>query len=303
MPQVKGLFHRASIESGPTLRLTPKDAATETTRRVLAALGLSERQARELVTMPAERLRDVQEKLSGTSPMVFGPVVDGAVLPAHPYDPVAPSISAHVPLVVGTNKDERIMFLQRGDLAAFSLDEAALRARLKERFGDKADRVLEVHRRERPGASPADLFVAITTGQWMWHNAIVLAERKAALRAAPVYMYQFAYESEVPVAPGVAYPTKAAHAMEIAFKFNHPETSPEAGRRPERYQAARNMSAAWAAFARTGDPSHPGIPAWPAYDAARRATMVLDAECRVVDDPHREERLLWQELGGGFPRG
>lgn len=303
MPQAKGLFHRASIESGPTLRLTPKDAATETTRRVLAALGLSEGRARELVTMPAERLRDVQEKLSGTSPMVFGPVVDGAVLPAHPYDPVAPSISAHVPLVVGTNKDESIMFLQRGDLAAFSLDEAALRARLLERFGDKADRVLEVHRRERPGASPADLFVAITTGQWMWHNAIVLAERKAALQAAPVFMYQFAYESEVPVAPGVAYPTKAAHAMEIAFKFNHPETSPEAGRRPERFQAARNMSAAWAAFARNGNPSHPGIPAWPAYDTARRATMLLDAECRVVDDPHREERLLWQEIGGGFPRG
>lgn len=94
-----------------------------------------------------------------------------------------------------------------------------------------------------------------------------------------------------------------AHAMEIAFKFNHPETSPEAGRWPERFQAARNMSAAWAALARTGHPGHPGIPAWPAYDTERRATMVLDAECRVVDDPHRAERRLWQEVGGGFPRG
>jgi para-nitrobenzyl esterase len=303
MPQAKGLFQRASIESGATLRLTPKDAATETTQRVLAALGLTASRARDLVTMPVQTLRDVQDKLSGTNPMRVGPVVDGTVLPAHPYDPVAPAISADVPLIVGTNKDESIMFLQRGDLAAFSLDDATLRARLKERYGDQADRVLEVHRRGRPSASPTDLFVAITTGQWMWHNAIVLAERKTALKAAPVYMYQFAYESEVPVAPGVAYPTKAAHAMEIAFKFDHPETSPEAGRRPERFQAARNMSAAWAAFARTGNPGHAGIPGWPAYDTGRRATMVLDAECRVVDDPHREERLLWQELGGGFPRG
>jgi para-nitrobenzyl esterase len=110
-------------------------------------------------------------------------------------------------------------------------------------------------------------------------------------------MYQFAYESEVPVAPSVPYPMKASHAMEIAFKFDHPETSPDAGSRPERFQAARNMSAAWAAFARTGNPSHAGIPPWPAYDADRRATMILDAECRVVDDPHREERLLWDELG------
>jgi len=57
------------------------------------------------------------------------------------------------------------------------------------------------------------------------------------------------------------------------------------------------MSAAWAAFARTGNPSHPGIPAWPPYDATRRATMILDAKCRVVDDPHRAERILWDEIG------
>jgi para-nitrobenzyl esterase len=298
MPGAKGLFHRASVESGPTLRLTPRETATETARKVLAALGLSEKQARELVHVPGERLRTVQDQLTGPNPMLFGPVVDGRIIPSHPYDPVAPTISAGVPMIVGTNKHESIMFLQRGDLPAFSLDETKLRERLRARFGESADHVLEVHRRGRPGASPTDLFIAITTGQWMWHNAIVMAERKAKLQAAPVYMYLFAYESEVPVAPGVDYPEKAAHAMEIAFKFNHPETSPSAGRRPERFQAARNMSAAWAAFARTGNPSHPGIPEWPAYDATRRATMILDAECRVAFDLFREERLLWDSLTG-----
>ncbi len=299
MPRAHGLFHRASIESGPVLRLTPRDEATETTRKVLAALGLGDEQARDLVKVPAERLRTVQQEMSGTDPMRFGPVVDGHHIPTHPYDPVAPALSASVPLIVGTNKHESIMFLQRGDLAAFSLDEASLRERLKARFKDAAERVLDVYRRGRPGASPTDLFVAITTGQWMWHDAIVLAERKAALKAAPVFMYQFAYESEVPVAPGVPYPTRAAHAMEIAFKFDHPETNPEAGRRPERFKAARNMSTAWAAFARTGNPSHAEAPAWPPYDTERRATMILDAECRVVDDPHREERRLWDELRAG----
>src|SRR6185295_5822220 len=159
----------------------------------------------------------------------------------------APAISRSVPMIVGTNKDESIFFLQRGDLAAFSLDESRLRERLGALMKENADRVLEVYRRGRPGASPADLFVAITTGGW-WHNALVLAEHKAALGAAPVFLYQFAYESEVPVAPGVDYSQKAAHAMEMAFKFNHPETSAQAGRRPERFSAARNMSAAWAAF-------------------------------------------------------
>ncbi len=296
MPRASGLFQRASIESGAILRFTERDKATDTTNRVLALLGLTSKQARELVKLPAAKLSAIQEQLSGGNPMVFGPVVDGQIIPAHPYDPVAPAISAKVPLIVGTNKDEYIMFLQRGDLAAFSLDDASLRERLKARFGDKGERILEVYRRGRPGASPTDLFVAITTAQWMWHNAILLAERKAAQNAGPVFMYEFAYESEVPVAPGIAYPMKAAHAMEIAFKFDHPETSPEAGRRAERFKAAHNMSAAWAAFARSGNPSHADIPAWPPYDTQRRATMVLNAECRVVDDPHAEERLLWQEL-------
>jgi para-nitrobenzyl esterase len=296
MPGVKGLFHRASIESGPILRLTPKDAATEATGRVLAALGLSRKQARELVRVPADKLADVQQQLSRTSPLLFSPVVDGHFIPTHPYDPVAPGISADVPLIVGSNKDETILFLQRGDLPAFALDNTSLRERANARFGEKASRILEVYRHSRPQASPSDLWIAITTGEWFWRSSVVLAERKAALRAAPVFMYEFAYESEVPVAPGVAYPTKAAHAMEIAFKFDHPETSAAAGQRPERFKAARNMSAAWAAFARTGNPSHPGIPEWPPYEHERRATMRLDAECSLIDDPHREERLLWEEL-------
>jgi para-nitrobenzyl esterase len=296
LPQAQGLYHKASVESGPTLRLTPRDAATETTKQVLAKLGLGEKQARELVTMPADRLRTLQEGLSGSNPMRFGPVVDGRIIPSHPYDPVAPAMSAKTPLIVGTNKDETIMLYQRGDLGAFSLDEAGLRNRLQPVLHDKTDRVIEVYRKNRPGASPTDLYIAITTAQWMGRNAIAMAERKVALHAAPVYMYVFSYESEVPVAPSVPYPQKAAHAMEMAFKFDHPDNNPSAGKRPERYQAARNMSRAWASFARNGDPSHDGIPKWSAYTLERRATMILDAECKVVSDPNREERLVWNEI-------
>ena len=129
----------------------------------------------------------------------------------------------------------------------------------------------------------------------MWTSALALAERKLAQKGAPVYMYMFTYESETPVAPGINYLTKAAHAMEIPFKFNHPESSTGTGKRPARFKAARNMSRAWAAFARTSNPSHDEIPKWPAYTLDTRATMFLDAECKVVNDPFKEERLLWQQ--------
>jgi hypothetical protein len=51
------------------------------------------------------------------------------------------------------------------------------------------------------------------------------------------------------------------------------------------------MSQAWATFARHGNPSFDGIPVWLAYNVKDRATMILEAKCRVVNDPFREERL------------
>lgn len=306
LPAARGNFHKASIESGATLRLRTKEAANEATLMVLSRLGLEKSRARELLTMPAERLLEVQRAAPGARPgaggppaaisgasMGFSPVVDGVYIPAHPFDPVAPPSAVKIPILVGTNKDETI-FMMRGRPELFSLDDAGLRKALEPSFGEKTGRILEVYRKSRPGASPTDLYVAITTARWMWNNAITLAERKVAQNGAPVYMYVFAFESEAPAARGVSYPSKAAHAMEMPFKFNHPERVNS--KREDRFKAARNMSRAWASFARSGNPSHDEIPNWPAYTLDRRATMFLDAECRVVNDPYREERILWQEM-------
>jgi para-nitrobenzyl esterase len=54
------------------------------------------------------------------------------------------------------------------------------------------------------------------------------------------------------------------------------------------------MSPAWIAFARTGNPSHPGLPAWPRYETGRRATMIFDTQPRVVNDPESEVRKVLQ---------
>ena len=299
MPAAHGLFHKASIESGPGIRMTPPDAAAAITRALLQDLGLTANQAHKLLEVPTDRLMEFQAKHGN-----FGPVVDGRYLPAHPFDPVAPAISKNIPIIVGLNKDETIFQAEHLPLAQatqiFNLDEAGLRQRIAKALRDKADQVdhvLDIYRKSRPQASPTDLYIAITTGMGMWARVITLAERKLEQQAAPVFTYVFAYESEVPVAPTIHYPMKSPHAMEMAFKFNHPENSKSTGNRPERFQAARNMSKAWATFARTSNPSFDGIPRWPAYTLEKRATMFLDAECRVVNDPFSAERRLWQEIG------
>jgi para-nitrobenzyl esterase len=71
---------------------------------------------------------------------------------------------------------------------------------------------------------------------------------------------------------------------------------PLIGTDPDRKKAAVNMSEMWTSFAKNGHPGAKGQPTWPAYTPQRRATMMIDAQCRVEDDPFAQERALWDSL-------
>jgi para-nitrobenzyl esterase len=321
MPAAKDYFNKASIESGPGVRMTPRDMATETARMVLNELGLSDKDVPKLREVPAERLVEVQGAVAkkapgnltlsggrhgmvGTRPGGFGPVVDGTYLPNHPFDPTAPAISKDKPLIVGTNRDEMAFFYwERKANDVFTLTDEGLSSRLNQEFGADAEKILSTYRKTRPGASPADLYVAITTSRAMWLGSIEIAEKKAEQNAAPVYMYMFTHESNL-VVPGTNHRLGATHATEIWYKFDNVELeSPDptrpsliGGKDPHRRKAARNMSEMWATFARTSHPGAKGQPAWPAYTARERATMMIDTQCRVERDPFGAELALWDGL-------
>jgi para-nitrobenzyl esterase len=132
-----------------------------------------------------------------------------------------------------------------------------------------------------------DVYLKMLADNTRRANAIALADRKMALGKAPAYLYYFTWRS--PVRDGKM---KAYHTLEIPFAFdNVDEAKIMTGNGPERYPLQDRVSGAWAAFLRTGNPSHKGLPNWPAYNAEHRPTMILNTECKVVNDPHREERL------------
>jgi para-nitrobenzyl esterase len=162
--------------------------------------------------------------------------------------------------------------------------------RLEPMLGDRRDEILGVYRAQRPNDTPWELLIGIASEATRLAS-IQLAERKIAGGPAPVFMYLFTWESD-----HLGGLFKAAHAMEIPFVFDHPDAVPMTGSRPDRYQLAASMSLAWAAFARSGDPNHDGLPEWPAYDTQRRATMLFDVPCRTEHDPRREERLAWEGI-------
>src|SRR4029450_12553195 len=59
MPAAKGLFHRAIAMSGTQVRGVPREQATATATRVLAALNITKDRLDELQTVPMRRLRDL----------------------------------------------------------------------------------------------------------------------------------------------------------------------------------------------------------------------------------------------------
>ena len=305
MPNARELFHKAIIQSGSQLRALPRDVATELAGEVLRELGLKPSQVPELQALPMERLLAASAAIGrgmDSAPLQRGvfsmrglmPVIDGAILPDHPFDPVASPLHAQVPLMVGVTKQESTFNL-RGDKAimARALTEAELLERARSIAGTAAERVVKAYGELYPGTSPTERYVLMTTHRGFGYDTLALADRRRDLGKAPVYAYQFAWQPPA-AAPGMM----AHHGIELTFVFDLTSRVPEpTGGSPEAASLAEKVRSAWVAFARSGNPSTPKLGTWPAYDATR-ATMILDNEPTVVNDPIGGERRLWETVAG-----
>jgi para-nitrobenzyl esterase len=293
MPAASGLFHRAVCQSGVIPRGIPVESATRTAAAVFDELGIARGDVGTLLRAPTDALLAAQVAQSAGGGGVMGganlgPVVGCPSLPVTPFDAVAAGSARGVPLIVGTNRDEMTLFLLTDPRMA-GLDDDGLRQRLSATLGEAAPAIEDAYRQTRPGATPADLLVAILSDQMFRIPSIGLAEHHLAGGTADTYMYLFSYES---ARPGL----RANHALEIRFVFDTLAGSHEEGA-PGAQELSDRMRPAWAAFARTGSPCHDGIPTWPAYTTDRRATMWWDRDDRIVDDPFAAEREIWAAVG------
>ena len=291
MPSAKGLFHRAIVQSGSMLRALDHDEARRTTRELCKFLQLSPTQVGELQNVPPEQMIDAVRAvdrpnagIGSRKPGILKPVVDGQALPNHPFDPKAPEISATVPMMIGSVKDEA------GDALVLEadMDEAGMRKYVEEIAGPETEKLIAMARRNHPGLTPVQLAVNIASESHRL-NGFEQAERKAAQGKAGVYEYMFAWEDEK---------RKAFHTIEVAFAFDNPErVKRKANGSPEVDGMAKAVSGAWAAFAHSGNPNHPGLPKWPAYDEKDRYVMVFNKESAAVSDPTKTDRLALKSIG------
>ncbi|HUC75310.1 MAG TPA: carboxylesterase family protein, partial [Vicinamibacterales bacterium] len=297
MPSARGLFHRAIIESGAVLRLTTHEDAMKHTTLLLAELALKPVQIRDLQDVPMPRLlaadAAVQKKITLREPGMTAnsPMVDGSVIPAHPWDPKGPALSASIPLIIGYAHTEETLY-DRPTAEKLALDDAGLRERVSKRLHEDPTAVIDAFRQANPAASPWDLWILIGTEHPRGAYARELAKRKADQHGAPAYMYR--YDWETPEGGGHM---RSPHTIEIPFVFNNIKIAgPLISKMPEAHALADKTSSAWVAFARTGDPNTPKLPKWPAYSTESRDTMLFNDDCRVVSDPDRGPRLVMERV-------
>jgi para-nitrobenzyl esterase len=298
-PAAQGLFHRAIIMS--TLAETAvtglrPERAIEATELLLRRLDIPASQAARLLDLPADR---IIEALGGAPDLSqrFVPVVDGRTLPGDPFSPASP-LSATVPILTGSNECEAIPYGNPDDpyWQSEPADDAALRARVQMLLNvseNDAGHLTALYRSHRPGQTPGDLAAVIAgDASDLRAAADAIAEAKHAQGRAPVYLYRFNWRS--PVRGGKL---RSMHGMDLPFVFDHPDLIGFlTGAGDERRQLAHDMSTAWVAFARSGNPNHRGIPAWDPWAPVRRATMVFDRATTTVNDPWSEERLAIRQL-------
>jgi para-nitrobenzyl esterase len=267
-PRARGLFHRAILQSGAV------DALLDAQRHV------------------------VDESWRGIDGLAFQPVAEGAdapgaVLPRMSLEAVAAGDAHEVSLLVGTNLDEWRLFAMP-DTKLAALDEAGLRRRLL-RAPPRgatdpvafADRLLAHYRAARPDATPRELWLAMQGDRTFRMPAVRLLEAQRPHQPR-CFAYLFTWES-----PAFDGALGSCHALEVPFVFGSlrdPRAARLVGDGPAARRLAERMQDAWLAFARDGDPG------WPAYDLAKRATLLLGRECLLESDPLGTERRAWDGL-------
>lgn len=298
MPEARGLFHRAWTMSGQQVTAAGPRAATQRTELFLDALQLKREEAHRLRELPMERLLEATQARDPSrvenSSLYFGPVLDGEALPAHPFWPEAPVQSAHVPMVIGNTRDETRAFLGQ-DPANFSLTWERLPDKLeREQYVDlPVDEVIAEYRRLYPQYTPSQVFFAATTAGRSWRGAVEECEARArqdASIAAPTWAYQLDWGSPLDGGKFGAF-----HTLDIPLVFdNVHQPGSRTGDGADAQSMAGLMSDALLAFARSGDPEHPGLPAWEPYSLPRRQTLLFDLEPALAGDPRGGERRLYQ---------
>lgn len=297
MPSAKGLFHKAVVLSGAGTKSGEKEYSLKLGEYILKEAGIKSGDIEKLQSMPwleyinianraAAKLAQESEPAERGLRRGFSPVVDGVILPQHPYFPEAAPTAADVPMIICSTMNE--ISPSRTDASLENITLGEVKERIRERagfgsgFGDRSGEIVDAYAKAFPGKKPVEIWSMINGNR---QGVVALADAKVK-QPAPVYVAWFCWQP-----PLFDNRMRAFHCSDICFWFYNTDlmlTHTGGGARPRRL--SEKMSGALVQFMKTGNPDNGGLPSWPVYTTEKGETMVLDDTCEVQNDPDREAR-------------
>lgn len=295
-PMAAGLFHRGIAQSPwdadhhqrhPTEKIGRHEPASALAEKLAEKLGVD---VAGLRSIEANDL--IQAALSlGDPSTVWGTLLDGQVLPAHPLAVIARGQHNKVPLMVGFNANEGEVFFLEG--LPFN-DAEGYQRWVGKRLGPFADDVLALYPPHDDAYELRRSFVRLIGDRAFTWTA--LAAAYGATNYGPVFTYYFT-RVEKPFTDEALRPhgltLGAFHGAEIGYAFGRTKR----GRmRLKNHPLGRAMMDYWSRFAETGDPNG-GVDAvpWPSF-ADDGAYLELGDEIRPAHTLRAESLELWRRI-------
>ena len=262
-PQAKGLFHRA-IHQSAGYELSQTLTISE-----LTEVGLSIGKITNSNTIAALRAQTSEDLLNAisslASPPQFDPVIRGHALPKSPKEIFQSASQINVPLMIGTNAHEWLMYISESDtvdkhLSSYKLShkKEAIEASLK-------------------GLDTKSKLDRISTAVEMLCPSISMATSVSHQQSAYAYQLTRVRQGEHWQSVG------AYHGAEIPYVFNTHADWLETNAHDKTLTDL--MQQYWVNFARTGNPNHEGLPQWQSFDTKHQGVLELGDQVQMIRAP------------------
>ena len=291
MPVAKGLFHKVSAQSGGnnTYRTTDVAASVKAQQTIAAHtlknLNLTGDQIDKLKTVPYSQLitagvaalRSAAQEVGRTN-LNWEVIADDQYVMREFCD-----WADTIPLMAGAVFSEMQGTLTRGDGRKNEWTQNEIDDQLTKAYGAKKGDIVTEFKQAFPRKRVQDVLYFASGSRPTVKN---LLNRKLEKTKVPVYNYLFAWE--YPINGGIT----SFHCAELAFCFHAlgvPQIKTATGGGPVALALQDKVSQAWINFAKTGNPSQPGLD-WKPYTKEDPQAMVFDTASQSVS--LRDDQLV-----------
>jgi para-nitrobenzyl esterase len=270
-PGARGLFSRAIAESGTyNLTQTPLATAEAAGKAFAAKAGCASQTAACLRSLPVKAIVE-NENFAG-----YRPDIDGSVLTQSIGSALADGQFNRVPVISGTNRDERRLFVAQSQLPPEDgppVTAANYRAMIGAMLGVPATAAPAIAAEYPLTAYPSPALALGAVGTDAIFACPALTVDQSLSKYVPTYAYEFSDRSAPELyLPPVGFPYGAAHESEVQYLFSLSNTRYPAPLSPAQQDLAAAMQQDWTGFAKAGAPT---TSAWPRFDSSSQQMLSL----------------------------